>query len=359
MSISNGSVGNGRRRDEFASREVGIKAIAEALQLSASTVSRALNGVPGVNPETRKLVEKKAKEMGYVPNLGAQQLVGKRSNLIGVYVPEFEHENLSFTEMFSSIQKGTQKNGKDAIFYYVSLVRYEGQRLIESVQSRNLEGCILFPAFDEFHPIMQEALRIQVPCVNFEGVVGPHCSSVMSDDTEGGRIAGNRLLDGGHRVIGYIDGPRHLRICKERYQGFKKALAERGVDHAEDLVAEGDFTSASGAEAALKLLRAHPKMTALFCANDLMAVGAIASFQQEGLRVPEDISVIGYDDDPFAKFINPPLTTIRHGTSPVVPLLTELFEGKPGRLVIAAPELVERGTVAGRQAGAGWMSLTI
>ncbi|MBO9596960.1 MAG: LacI family DNA-binding transcriptional regulator [Cohnella sp.] len=350
MINANGTESNGKGKEDFAAREVGIKAIAESLRLSASTVSRALNGVPGVNPETRKLVEKTAKQMGYVPNLGAQQLVGKRSNLIGVYVPEFEHENLSFTEMFSSIQKGTQKNGKDAIFYYVPLVRYEGQRLIESVQSRNLEGCILFPAFDEFHPIMQEALRIQVPCVNFEGVVGPHCSSVMSDDTEGGRIAGCRLLESGHRVIGYIDGPPHLRICKERYQGFKKALAEQGVAHPEDLVAEGDFTAASGAAAAMKLRKTHPGMTALFCANDLMAAGAIASFRQEGLRVPDDISVIGYDDDPFAKFIHPPLTTVRHGKSPVLPLLTELFEGKPGRLVIAAPELVERRTVANKRA---------
>jgi len=341
--------GNRNGKEDFATREVGIKAIAEALRLSASTVSRALNGVPGVNPETRKLVEKTAKQMGYVPNLGAQQLVGKRSNLIGVYVPEFEHENVSFTEMFSSIQKGTQKNGKDAIFYYVPLVRYEGQRLIESVQSRNLEGCILFPAFDEFHPITQEALRIQVPCINFEGVVGPHCSSVLSDDTEGGRIAGSRLLDSGHRVIGYIDGPPQLRICKQRYEGFKKALADRGVSHREDLVAIGDFTAASGAAAAMKLLKTHPEMSALFCANDLMAAGAIARLQEEGLVVPDDISVIGYDDDPFAKFLHPPLTTIRHGKSPVIPLLTELFEGKPGRLVVAAPELVERRTVADRR----------
>lgn len=342
--------GNGRGREEFASREVGIKAIADELRLSASTVSRALNGVPGVNPDTRKLVEKTAKQMGYVPNLGAQQLVGKRSNLVGVYVPELEHENLSFTEMFSSIQKGIQSHGKDAIFYYVSLVKYEGQRLVESVQSRNLEGCILFPAFDEHHPIMQEALRIQVPCVNFEGVVGPHCSSVLSDDAEGGWLAGSRLQEGGHRVIGYIDGPPHLRICKERYQGFTKALAERGIVHEAGLVAEGDFTGASGAEAAMKLRETHPEMTALFCANDLMAAGAIARLQQEGLRVPDDISVIGYDDDPLAKFINPPLTTIRHGKSSIIPLLTELFEGKPGRLVMASPELVERRTVTDERA---------
>ncbi|WP_027085714.1 LacI family DNA-binding transcriptional regulator [Cohnella panacarvi] len=349
MTISNGGSGNSGRREALASREVGIKAIAEALRLSASTVSRALNGVPGVNPETRKLVEKTAKEMGYVPNMGAQQLVGKRSNLIGVYVPEFEHDNMSFGDMFSSIQKSIQKYGKDVIFYFVPLVVYEGQRLIESVQSRNLEGCVLFPAFDEHHPLTREALRIQVPCVNFEGVLGPHCSSVLSDDTEGGRIAGRRLLEAGHRVIGYINGPSHLRICKQRYQGFVEALAEYGIIHPASLVAEGNFTAASGEAALMKLREAHPEMTAVFGANDLMATGAISNLQKGGLRVPEDFSVIGYDDDLLAKFINPPLTTIRHGQSSVVPLLNELFEGKPGRLVMAKPELVERQTVADRR----------
>ncbi|MFD0674028.1 LacI family DNA-binding transcriptional regulator [Cohnella sp. GCM10027633] len=334
------------RKDELAAREVGIKAIAEALQISASTVSRALNGVPGVNPGTRKLVEEKAKAMGYVPNLGAQQLVGKRSNLIGVYVPEFDHENLLFLDMFSSIQKGLQSQEKDAIFYYVSFSNYDGQRLTESVHARNLEACILLPAFDEHHPIMREALRIQVPCVNFEGVVGPRCTSAQSDDREGGRIAGRRLLRSGHRVIGYVNGPAHLRISKERYEGFKEVLAERGIEHAERLVAEGCFTAASGAEAAAKLRAANPDMTAVFCANDLMATGIIQAMREQGHRIPEDLSVIGYDDDLLAKFLSPPLTTIRHGKASVAPLLQELLDGRPGRLLKIAPELVERHTVA-------------
>lgn len=334
------------RKDELAAREVGIKAIAEALQLSASTVSRALNGVPGVNPGTRKLVEEKAKAMGYVPNLGAQQLVGKRSNLIGVYVPEFDHENLSFHGMFPSIQKGLQSQEKDAIFYYVPFSNYAGQRLVESVHARNLEGCILLPAFTEHHPLMQEALRIQVPCVNFEGVVGPRCTSAQSDDKEGGRLAGRRLLASGHRVIGYVNGPPSLRICRERYAGFKEALAESGISHEERLIAQGNFTPESGAEAATRLRQDNPDMTAVFCANDLMATGVIQAMRVRELSVPDDLSVIGYDDDLIAKFLFPPLTTIRHGKASVAPLLRELLEGGRGRAVVAAPELVERGTVA-------------
>ncbi|MFC5530898.1 LacI family DNA-binding transcriptional regulator [Cohnella yongneupensis] len=345
-----GNEGNSRGKDELASREVGIKAIAEALQLSASTVSRALNGVPGVNPGTRRLVEQMAREMGYVPNLGAQQLVGKRSNLIGVFVPEFDHGKALFYDMFSSIQKALQSEGKDAIFYYVSFSNYAGQRLTESVHSRKLEGCILFPAFSERHPIMQEALKIRVPCVNFEGVVGPHCSAAMSDDKEGGRLAGQRLVEAGHRVIGYINGPPLARVSQERYEGFKEALTERGIAHAGSLIAEGNFSVESGAEAIMKLREAHPDMTAVFCANDLMATGAIARLQQEeGLRVPEHLSIIGYDDDMHGTFITPPLTTIRHGKPSVISLLMELLSGQPGRKVVAPPQLVERRSVASRQ----------
>ncbi len=329
-----------------AAREVGIKAIAEALQLSASTVSRALNGVPGVNPATRKLVEDAARAMGYVPNIGAQQLVGKRSNLIGVFVPEFDHGNALSASMFASIQKALQSNGKDAIFYYLPYSKYEGQRLVESVHARNLEGCILFPAFDEHHPLTKEALRIRVPFVNFEGVVGPRCSSAMSDDVEGGRLAAERLLNAGHRVIGYIDGPAGVRVCRERYAGFKEELAKRGIPHPDSLRAVGDFSAASGGEAARKLREAHPDMTAAFSANDLMATGAISEWKKAGLRVPEDVSIVGYDDDSYGPFVSPPLTTIRHGQPRVLPLLIELLEGKTGRVEIEKPRLVERQSVA-------------
>lgn len=324
----------------------GIKAIAKALDLSPSTVSRALNGVPGVREGTRKLVEETARAMGYVPNLGAQQLVGKRSNLIGVYVPEFDHGNSLFTDMFASIQKALQSHGKDAIFYYVPYAKYEGQRLVESVHARNLEGCILLPAFGESHPLTQEALRIGVPCVNFEGVVGPRCSAAMSDDAEGGRIAARRLLEAGHRVIGFIGGPMQVRVCGERYAGFKEALAEGGVGLPDELTAFGDFSVESGTSAARRLLEARPDLTALFSVNDLMATGAITELRKAGIRVPEDVSVIGYDDDSHGPFLLPPLTTIRHGKPKVLPLLIELLEGKSGRIEIEKPQLIERQSVA-------------
>ncbi|RED56818.1 LacI family DNA-binding transcriptional regulator [Cohnella lupini] len=331
--------------------EGGIKAVAKTLNLSVSTVSRALNGVYGVNPATRQRVQETAKAMGYVPHLGAKQLVGKGSNMIGVFIPQFEFEASSgFVDMFSPLQMELQRYGKDALFFSVPFLNYPSNRLTECMSSRSLEGCIVFPAFSESHPIMREALDLQVPCVNFEDVVGHHCSSVISDDREGGRMAGAKLLSEGHRVIGYLNGPAHLRICKERYAGFCEALRDSGIEHKPSLVAPGDFSGSSGSRSAIELVNSNPDMTALFCANDLMAMGAIMALTKHGISVPGQLSIVGYDGDIFTAYTSPPLTTVRHSreatSSRAVQLLIELLEGNAGRREAISPELVERQSIA-------------
>lgn len=333
-----------------ATRDVGIKAIAKALNLSPSTVSRALNGVYGVNQVTRKLVEDKAKVMGYVPHPGAKQLVGKSSNLIGIFVPQFEFEaSTEFVKMFSPIQQVLQGYGRDALFFSIPFSRYPPQRLTECINSRRLEGCIIFPAFSAGHPIMQEVLQLKVPCVNFENVMGPRCSSVISDDREGGRLAARRLLKNGHRRIGYVNGPPHLRICEERYAGFCAELEIFGIEHDASLVRVGDFSGASGARKAMELRQCNPDMTALFCANDLMAAGAIMELSSHEISVPEDISIVGYDDDTFTAYTSPPLTTIRHSIERISPraveMLLALIKGESGTREVIVPELIERKSV--------------
>ena len=205
--------------------KVSIKDIAKELNLAVSTISRALNGSYGVHPKTIERVQQKAREMGYVPDLGAKQLVGKSSKLIGIFMPEFEFEAT--------------------------------------------------PEFHEFFP------------------------------------------------------PLH------------KAPA--------GLAAAGDFSGASGARAALELYEKDPAITAICCANDLMAMGAIMALSQQGVRVPEDISVAGYDGAFFTAYTNPPLTTIRHANERIgiraVEMLIELLNGGTGRRESVPPVLVERQSV--------------
>ncbi|RAU98142.1 LacI family DNA-binding transcriptional regulator [Paenibacillus sp. YN15] len=325
---------------------VTIKDIARELDLGISTVSRALNHNYGVHPDTISLVERKAAELGYVPNLGAKQLVGKKSGLIGIFMPEFDMEATpEHHEFFPPICKAVRELGKDAVIFPVPHARYRQGSLTEWVQQRNLEGGIFMPPFWRNHPLVKEALKLKLPSVNLSDALGPQCSLVRSDDREGGRLAGRLLTEYGHRIIGYIDGPSHLSICQERAAGFREALASEAAL----LLAQGDFSGTSGAQAALGLLEECPGITAVCCANDLMAMGAITALEKEGRRVPEDISVVGYDGAFFTAYMNPPLTTVCHNTARIavraVELLANLLNGGPSQGERITPSLVVRESV--------------
>jgi len=340
-------------KDERAamSHENGIKFIAQQLNISASTVSRALNGVYGVSAATRRRVEEAAKEIGYVPHLGAKQLVGKGSGLIGVFAPGFEFEaSDGFLRYFSMLQHHLNAFGKDVILFSIPFLRYPDNRLAECVESRGLEACIVLPAFAESHPLMQDALRLRVPCVNFEGIVGERCSSVVSGDRSGGWQAGSYLLKLGHRRIGYMNGPPFVRVCRERYEGFLDAHRDFGVAFDAACYAEGDFSGASGAQAAIRIWQSEEGITALYCANDLMAAGAIMELARHQVAVPERLSVIGHDDDVFCTYLNPPLTTIRHSREKLgvraVEMIMDLLKGESGKMEIVPPQLIERSSAA-------------
>ncbi|WP_276355504.1 LacI family DNA-binding transcriptional regulator [Cohnella caldifontis] len=328
-----------------------IRTIAGALGISPSTVSRALNGVRGVKEATRKSVLEKAEEFGYVPHFGAKQLVGKGSRLVGVMMPEFEFEaSNSFVHFLPLVQRELQRIGMDTLFFSVPLLSYSPGKLGYWIRSRGLEACMMLPAFTADHPLMREALALGIPCVNFEGAVGPRCSAIVSDDFEGGRMAGERLLKDGHRVIGHIRGPKELRISRERYAGFCQALRERGLEHPPDLLADGDFSGSSGSRAMTELLRRRTDLTAVFCGNDLMAAGALQALAGNGIPVPDRISVLGYDGDTCAAYTMPPLTTVRPardlGAAKAVILLQRLLQGENGTMERVLPVLMERQSAA-------------
>ncbi|MCC3373310.1 LacI family DNA-binding transcriptional regulator [Cohnella sp. REN36] len=334
--------------------EVGIKAIAETLGISPSTVSRALNGKYGVRSQTREMILDKAKQLGYVPNLGAQQLVGKRSRLIGLFLPEFAGEaSQGFIGLIPPLQRLLNEQGLHALIFSIPHADYERGRFTTCVISRGLEGCLLLSGFPETHPMIEEAIRLRVPCVHFGNAIGPRCSSVSSDNRVGGLLAGRLLLELGHRRIGFIGGPKDLRISRERHAGFLEAFGAFGLQYDPALTANGDFSGRSGAVCASALWDrsgAGGRLTALFCANDLMAAGAIMGLAERGIRVPREVSVIGYDNDTFSAYLNPPLTTVHHDSEPIGPvalrLLLEVLEGKPGRRVTLLPQLIERASAA-------------
>ncbi len=327
-----------------------IHDIAKRLGIATSTVSRALNGSYGVHPNTIAKVQKAAAELGYVPNLGAKQLVTRKSGLVGVFVPEFDFESIrDADDVLPSVRKALRLYHKDMLIFSVPFYDYQPNSLNEWVQMRNLEGCLFLQPFSKEHLIMREALKLKIPSVNLGSSLGPKCSLVASDDYEGGKMAGAFLAAQGHCIIGYVDGPVGLDISKERYRGFCEGLHAAGVKHDAALVETGNFSGASGKMAAAALLQKSSQLTAICCANDLMAMGVLLELYNNSISVPEDISVMGYDGTFFSEYTTPPLTTVRHNYESIgkgaADLLVELMNGGSGKLVRYSPRLIIRDSV--------------
>ncbi|WP_246187993.1 LacI family DNA-binding transcriptional regulator [Paenibacillus tengchongensis] len=328
-----------------------IQHIADQLGLSVSTVSRALNGSYGVHPKTVARVRATADALGYVPNLGAKQLVTRRSNLVGIFIADMPTEVVRGSDyILPSLSRVLQEQQKESLLFSLPLGGYKPGSLSEWVRMRSLEGCVFMAPFAKDHPMIREAMELQVPSVNMGAAEGPYMALAASHNREGGEMAGTHLLEMGHRRIGYINGPAHLHICNERYGGFCDAYrAGTGTEFPERQAVNGDFSGASGGRAVLELLAQFPGLSAVCCANDLMAMGAIMELARSGIRVPQDISVLGFDGAFFTAYTNPPLSTIRHpyeeiGTT-AAGLLMELLNGRPAGRELLSPQLIVRDTV--------------
>ncbi|WP_150268347.1 LacI family DNA-binding transcriptional regulator [Paenibacillus tepidiphilus] len=331
--------------------QVTIQHIADKLGLSVSTVSRALNGSYGVHPKTIARVRETADALGYVTNLGAKQLVTRKSNLVGIFIADLPTEVVRGSDyILPTLSRALREQQKESLLFSLPLGEYKPGSLSEWVRMRSLDGCVFMAPFAREHPLIQEALQLQVPSVNMGAAEGPYMALAASHNREGGRMAGAHLLEMGHRRIGYINGPPHLHICRERYLGFCDAyLAGTGIKFPDVQAVCGDFSGASGGRSVLELLAQFPDLSAVCCANDLMAMGAIMELTRSGVSVPQDISVIGFDGAFFTAYTNPPLSTIRHPYEVIgataAELLMELLNGGPAGRELLSPELIVRDTV--------------
>ncbi|MFD2443264.1 LacI family DNA-binding transcriptional regulator [Bacillus sp. CGMCC 1.16607] len=332
---------------------VSIKDVAKKSGLSTSTVSRVLNNQYGVSQKTKHLVLKAVEELGYVPNLQARELVNKKSNLVGLIIPETDFEaRPAFFEILPYLNQTISLYQKEIIISAVTPIprRYQDNQLETFLKKRNLEGCIILPGFISDHPIYKEARNTHYPIV----VVGENsysntCSSIKVNDEKGAQIATNFFIENGHREIGFVNGPSHASICIERLTGYKKALSDANIPWNQERIIESDFTGEGGARSAEKLLDSFPSLTAIFFANDIMAIGAISALSKRGVNIPETISIIGYDGIFLTKYTNPPLTTIELESSlmgtKIGELLIRMTNGGVGKRKYLTPKLTIRSTV--------------
>lgn len=326
--------------------------VARVAGVSHQTVSRVLNNHPNVSSKTRERVEQAITELGYRRNTAARSLVTRRSQTIGVLGSEMAQYGPSHTLL--GVQQAAREAG-----YFVSVAGLREvtpetiKGAIAHFMDQGVDGIVVTVPHPGTFDVLKD-ITAQVPLVAVGSIGDEHLSGATVDQRQGAVLAVQHLLDLGHQRIGHLSGPVDWIDAAARIDGWREALADAGVEPA--ALIEGDWSAECGYREGLKIA-ADGSMTALFVANDQMALGVLRAFNEVGVRVPEDISVVGFDDQPESAYFIPPLTTVAQdfeelGQRCIGLLLDRLDNGtgsSAGTLSAAAtvsPHLIVRSTTA-------------
>ncbi|AVU78756.1 LacI family DNA-binding transcriptional regulator [Pseudomonas rhizophila] len=326
-----------------------IREVARLAGVSVATVSRTLKSPERVLPQTRDKVNAAVEQAGYRPNLMAVQFRSRRTGNLVILVPTIA--NTFFARVISGAQQAAQVAG-----YRLLLCDTQGQEEIERefaalVYAHQADGVIQLRASNPFEslPAGAESLPLVNAC---EVVKGAPYPTISLDNRAAAQAMTEHLIGLGHRRIGIIKGPRSSPLTLDRVAGYQDALHQAGIAANPGLICHGDFTLKAGYDGAGAMLELAERPSALFCENDEMAIGALKRIKQMGLRVPEDISLVGFDDIPFAAYCDPPLTTLSQPAETfgqrAVQMLIALIEKTPlaERHVVLPFELTVRGSSA-------------
>lgn len=285
-----------------------INDIAKLAGVSKGAVSYVLNNKPGVSEEVRERVLRIIEEYGYKPNKLAQALAGKRTNFVALVIPDIS--DVFYAKIVKGVERTLTKNGYFLNLYSTHANPEKEQEVFDFLNTGFVEGVIIM-AYHLEKNFIEEIIDLKIPFVFIDYPYEDNkIYSVAVDNEEGGFKATEYLISLGHRKIAFIHGSKEAWDSEFRFRGYLKALEKYDIPFNEKLVSRGDFTKEGGYKAVKELLSTSEKFTAIFCANDHMAFGAIRALKEEGLRVPEDVSVIGFDNIEASALSNPPLTTI-------------------------------------------------
>lgn len=297
------------KRDKKANKPPTIFDIANESGFSYSTVSRTLNDFEFVKPSTREKVLQVAKELGYVPNQQARSLAGGRSNLIGVLVPTLSNGYVS--EIIRGIDEELTTSNYNLILYTTHRHRGKESAYVATIMNGGADGLLLVvPSIST--PYLDALRDHNFPYVLVDQFDKTERSlGVNATNRQGAYEATQYLIELGHREIGFIAGLRNLASAIERIEGYKTAHKEHDIPIRDEYITQGDFQEGGGYEATQQLLALPSRPTAIFASNDLSAFGAMEAIREQGLRIPEDVSIVGFDDIPQASVTYPKLTTVR------------------------------------------------
>lgn len=305
-----------------------MREVADACGVSMSTVSRVINGTPLVAEDKVRAVRAAIERLGFVPNTVARALVGGRTQTIGLLVQHFESP--CYALMLRGIEETLSQAGFALVVASGHWHRDEEVQCVQSLRARQVDGLIVLTGQLEDAFLVQLAQALPV-VVTGRQLQAPGLHSLVSDDFEGARSATRHLLQQGHTRIAHITGDPGHPDALERERGWRAALHEAGIGSDPALRLAGDYLESGGARAATALLAAGTPFTAIFAANDQMAAGAAQVLHRQGLRVPEDVSIVGFDDLLAAAHAIPPRTTVslsvgelgRRAASAMLDLLAE------------------------------------
>jgi len=289
---------------------VSIKDIAKAAGVSHSTVSRALSDSPLVKAETAARVQRLAQEMGYFPDAIARSLVTQQTRTVGVVVTTITDPFVA--EVVQGVEDTAQENDYSVILASSASEPERELAAVEMLRAKGVDSVIVTSS--RVGALYLEHLeRIGVPVVlvnNHNEQSGRYTFSVSVDNQHGGHLATGHLIERGHRRIGYVSGPADHSDDAERLAGYRQALDEAGIAFDPALVVPGNGCLDGGEQALRTLARLTEPVTAVFCYNDMTAIGLLSAARQAGISVPDDLAVVGFDDIPLAAHVYPPLTTI-------------------------------------------------
>jgi len=323
------SIWPGMQTDWIHMPQVTLQDVATASGVSAQTVSRVINQRPDVSEATRAHVWEVVRRLAYKPNSLARGLVSQRSRVLGIITLPLN--DFFLAEIITGLEKQARGAGYACQISYTNQDASDLHELIDSMLGRQVDGIvILIP-----RRFATPELQIDVPLVTLAHKLDSRRAiNVDVDNVDGAYRAMRYLLSLGHRVIGQIAGPSEWTPASDRLEGARRALAECHVELSSRYVVNcQEWSFQGGYDAALHLLTTAPEITALFCHTDWMAAGAYRALRELHLRIPDDVSVVGYDDLPICQFLDPPLASVRQPSQGLGQLLTHL--------VIAAIERAE------------------
>jgi len=286
-----------------------IKAVAKLANVSTATVSRTINGSPNVTPETAARVQQAIKSLNFVLNTNARALGSGRSNLLGLIISDIT--NPFFPELVKAFEEIAVAQGQEVL---IANTDYDPERTMQCVTrmlQRKVDGVAIMTS--EIHEdVIGIFLKRKIPVVFLDTGTPAHgISRINIDYPAGVEMAMSYLTGLGHKRIAFISGPLNLKSARTRYQAFMESSARDHLAAEAEYVQTGDHRPDGGYRAMLRILALKKRPTAVLTSNDLTAIGAMGAIFEAGLRIPDDISIIGFDDIQLSAFTAPPLTTVR------------------------------------------------